>query len=151
MLDVEVVTRLAERRVRGERRHDLRLGDAAHRPGVVAGDVDGAEDAHGSAGRDRAAVRARAEQATAHRHEVELHLEEARVAERVEGVLVQVAVGDLVQQRLVRGVAGVVDEAEGAAAPPVEVVAARLVDPGEQVVGRHPHRRQSGRSVGEVV
>ena len=54
-----------------------------------------------------------------HGHDVELHLQEARVLERVERVLVQVAAADLVSSCSWSGVVGVVDEAERPAAPPV--------------------------------
>ena len=78
----------------------------------------------------------RAEEAGRHRDDLELHLQDARVLERVQRVLVQVAMADLLEQVLERGIVGVVDEAERPAAAPVDVLRVSGIDLGEQLVGR---------------
>ena len=68
-----------------------------------------------------------------HGDHVELHLEHARVLERVERVVVQVAQPDLFDQVLVLVVADVVDEAERPTTPPVDVGGVPLLDVGEEI------------------
>ncbi len=121
LLDVEVVARLGERRMRGVGTHEGGPVDAPC-PGCLTSRLHCEEDALGAARRHRGA--GGAEQVTSHRHDVRLHPEQGLVAKRVERVLVQELLGDLVLQRLELGVVHEVDEAEGAAAAPIEVAAA---------------------------
>src|SRR3546814_5172504 len=89
-LHVEVVGGLGKRRVRCRSRHELGLGDPSHLAGVLAGHLDGEEDALGAPGGELAAGGGATEQVGGHAHDLLLHPQEAREREGVEVVLVQV-------------------------------------------------------------
>ncbi len=103
--------------------------------GVVAGDLDGEEEALGAAAGQLARPGLAAEQVGAERHDLALHAQQAGEGERVEVVLVQVLERDRLLEPFELGVGGVVHEAEGAPTPPVGVIAPAAPQRREQLVG----------------
>jgi hypothetical protein len=134
VLEVQVLGRLGERRVGGRRGEQLRLGNASGLAGVVSRHLHGQEDALGAAGAHRTGVGLGVEELTAHRDDVELHLQDARVLERVQGVVMQVAHPDLFDQFLVVVIADVVDQAESPTSPPVDVFSVTGFDLGQELL-----------------
>ena len=120
---------------------------------MVAGDLDRQEDALRATRAHRPGVGLGSEQLARHGDDVELHLEDAGVLERVERVVVEVPQTDLLDQLLVLVVVDVVDEAEGAAAAPVDVLGVAGLDVGEELLGtaaalRDPCCIRHGRNLG---
>jgi hypothetical protein len=150
VLDAQVLAGLGERGV-----HGLGGDDVGRRhPAVVAlaaGRVHREEDRFGAAAGHRAGEGIAPEEPGRHGHDLALHLDEARVLERVERVLVQVAGGDLVEHGVEAFVVSVVDEAERPSPPPVEIGLPGGVDLREQLVGRRPVSGQVGASFGSGI
>ncbi len=138
-LDIEVRTRLGKRRVGGFGRQD-RGGQVAPGPSLVARDLHGQKNALRAAGADRSRPLRSAEQVARPGDDVALHVQQGAIAKRVEGVLVQEHVGDVVLQPFQFRIVGVVHQAERLATPPVEVVGALGAHRVEQLVNRRAHR-----------
>jgi hypothetical protein len=136
VLEVEVLGGLGEGRVRRGRGEELGLGDASLRSGVVAGHLHRQEDALGATRAHGAGVGLGAEELARHRDDVELHLQHARVLERIERVVVQVAEPDLLDQVFVLVIVDVVHEAERSAPSPVDVFGVSGLDVGEELLRR---------------
>ena len=122
MFDPEVVTRLVERGVGGAGGHDVWLRNTPVST-VLAGGIDRQEDALGAAGGQRAGEFRRTEQFGCGIDHIEFHVEQGLVAKRVESVLVEEVARHVMKQFIEFRVVGVVDEAEGSAALPVDITA----------------------------
>ena len=107
------------------------------RAGVVPGDLHREEDALGAARRQRAGSGAVPNRPQAIAMISSSMLQQARVLERVERVVVEEAAGDLLEQVLELLVVDVVDEAERPPAPPVDVA------------GGHRRRSSASSSAGD--
>ena len=132
VFDVEVLGRFGEGWMGRRGRDDHRFSDSSHRPSVVACHLHSHEDALGPPRGERTGVWCGAEKPGGHGDHVELHLKDARVFERVQRVVVQVAHSHLFDQVFMNVVAHVVDEAEGAPATPVDVLAVTPIYLGQQ-------------------